>query len=273
MPLPSEESVMNDGFLARAPQRDWAASFAQVFSGPASRVQARVWREVMGDEYPETLDTFSYTTNTELERCVRDLALEPGGLMADIGCGRGGPGLWVAGRSGARLIGLDIADPALEAARHRASNLGLGETSEFRLGSFEDTGLREAELDGVLSVDAFLFAPEKTAAAAELRRVLKPGARLVMTTWDYHRQPAGRPPQVPDHRPLLEAAGFTTLAYDDTPAWRERQTHIGQLLVDAVPELAAESGRPETEVRDGLEEMHATLDCMIRRVFIVAEAR
>jgi hypothetical protein len=103
--------------------------------------------------------------------------------------------------------------------------------------------------------------------------VLKPGARLVNTTWDYDRQPIGRPPQVPDHRPLLEDAGFSVIAYDEPEGWRSSQTRLDELLIEAVDELAEESGMSKEELRASLEEMHATLECVIRRVFAVAELR
>ena len=43
-------------------------------------------------------------------------------------------------------------------------------------------------------------------------------------------------------------------------------------LLDHVEELAAEEGEPVEVVRKSIEEMHATTACMIRRVFLVAEA-
>ena len=91
-----------------------------------------------------------------------------------------------------------------------------------------------------------------------------------MTTWDYHSQPVGRPPQVADHRPLLVEAGFDVVAYDDTPMWRDRQERLDALLLDAVEELAAESGDDPDDVRAGIEEMHTTLATVIRRVLFVA---
>jgi SAM-dependent methyltransferase len=124
-----------------------------------------------------------------------------------------------------------------------------------------------------MSIDALLFAPDKAAAAVELARVLRPGGRLVVTTWDYHSQPAGRPAQVADHRPLLVDAGFDVLAYDDTPDWEQRQRAIDRLLLESVEELAAEQGAPVDEVRAGVEEMGATIDTMIRRVLLVAQRR
>jgi SAM-dependent methyltransferase len=122
-----------------------------------------------------------------------------------------------------------------------------------------------------MSVDALLFTPDKQAALHELARVLRHGGRLVLTTWDYHRTPDGRPPQVADHRPLVEAAGLQLLAYDDTPNWEHNQRAIHERLLDRVDDLAAEDGSDPEEVRAGLLEMAATTDCMIRRVLLVAE--
>jgi Methyltransferase domain len=79
--------------------------------------------------------------------------------------------------------------------------------ASFRQGPFTDTGLPGRSAQAVMSIDALLFAPSKPAAAAELARILTPGGRLVLTSWDCHSQPAGRPFQITDHRPLLDRAG------------------------------------------------------------------
>jgi 2-polyprenyl-3-methyl-5-hydroxy-6-metoxy-1,4-benzoquinol methylase len=108
-------------------ERDWATIFSETFEGPPSAVQARIWAEVLGDEYPAALDTYSFITNSELNRCLVDLKMPAGGLLADLGCGRGGIGLWLAAETGARLVGIDIATTAVEAAKHRARQVGLEE--------------------------------------------------------------------------------------------------------------------------------------------------
>jgi SAM-dependent methyltransferase len=176
----------------------------------------------------------------------------------------------VAAATGADLIGIDIAESALVAARDRAER--MGQKATFRRGEFEATGLDDASVDAMMSVDALLFTPSKEAAFVEFRRILRPGGRLVLTSWDYHSQPVGRPPQVPDHRPLAEAAGFEVLAYDTTtgggaerarrpaPPGRRRGARSG--------ERRARRGGP-----GGLREMNATVDTMIRRFFLVAQAR
>jgi cyclopropane fatty-acyl-phospholipid synthase-like methyltransferase len=255
---------------ADAAATDWRAVFEDTYSTAASPTEERIWREVLGDEYPEGIDPYSYLTMTELKRFADEVHVGPGETLVDVGCGRGGAALWVASATGAELIGIDIAESALVAARERASAMGRAAT--FQRGEFEATGLGGGSADAVMSVDALLFTPSKEAATVELRRILRPGGRLVLTSWDYHSQPVGRPPQVADHRPLVEAAGFKVLAYDTTVKWREHAERIGQGLLASVEELAAESGRSVDDVRSSVMQMNATLATMIRRFFLVAEA-
>jgi len=61
------------------------------------------------------------------------------------------------------------------------------------------------------------------------------------------------------------------LAYDEPQGWRARQSRIDEQLLASVHELAFESGQDEDRRRASLVEMHATLDCITRRVIIVAE--
>ena len=151
--------------------------------------------------------------------------------------------------------------------------MGLRKRAEFREGSFESTGLPIGSVDSVITIDALLFTVDKAAAIRELRRVVRHGGRLVFTSWDYHRQPAGRPPQVEHHRPLLETSGFDVLAYEETQDWRRRIAETTAGLIENVEELAAESGDNIAETRTQLEEMEATIDAMTRRILVVAQAR
>ncbi len=251
---------------------DWKAAFTATFGAPASAVSARIWDEVYGDEYPAELDTYSYVTRTDLHRIATEARLEPGGRLADIGCGRGGPGLWVAARTYATLTGVDIAETALASARRRAEAMDI-EATDFRVGSFADTGLEDAGFEAVMSVDALLFAPDKPRACAEFARILAPGGRLLVTTWDFDGQPPNRPPQVADHRPLLEAAGFDVLSYEETPDWWARQKRTLELSLERVEELAAESGEEPEKLRASLEQTMRNQALMTRRVLLTATRR
>jgi SAM-dependent methyltransferase len=249
---------------------DWSATFDAVFGEPESAVAARVWAQVLGDEYPAELAPYSYTTRSELAVLADEVQVGPGDLLVDVGSGRGGPGLWVAARTGADYLAVDIADAGLAEVRRRADRLGIGGRVRTAHGAFESLPLSDGEAAAVMSIDALLFTPDKAAAARELARVLRPGGSLVLTTWDYHSRPAGRPPQVPDHRPVLTAAGFDVSRYDETPDWRSRQREINRLLLEAVDDLAAEDDSDPSEVRAGIEEMDSTIDSMSRRILLAA---
>jgi SAM-dependent methyltransferase len=253
------------------PDDDLAAGFDQEFGRPPSVVMARVWAAVLGEEYPGELAPYSWITRSELADFVREVRVSAGDLLVDVGSGRGGPGLWVAARTGADHLAVDVSTAGLAAVRAMAGRLGLEGRSRTAHGSFEELPLDDRSADAVMSVDSLLFTPDKAAAARELARVLRPGGRLVLTTWDYTEQPVGRPPQVDDHRPLLSAAGFDVLRYEETQDWERRERETCRLLLESADELAAEEGDDPAEVRDSILEMAATIDAALRRVLVVAQ--
>jgi hypothetical protein len=70
---------------------DWVEVFTHEFELPESAVQARIWADVLGDEYPAEVAPYGYTTRTELQFGADALAVGSGDVLVDIGCGRGGP--------------------------------------------------------------------------------------------------------------------------------------------------------------------------------------
>ena len=157
------------------------------------------------------------------------LRLFPGGTLVDLACGRGGYGLEIAARTGARLTGVDFSAEAVRQAREQARRLGA--TAGFGIGDLAATGLGAGSADAVLCVDAIQFAPEPQAAYGEIRRVLAPAGRAVLTCWetddrDDERVPA-RLRQV-DLRAGLTAAGFDDVEVGDRPGWRAQERAMWQ---------------------------------------------
>jgi SAM-dependent methyltransferase len=155
--------------------------------------------------------------------------------------------LWVAGRTGASLVGIDPSGAGLAPARQRAANVGLGQRARFELGTFERTGLPGGAASGLMSIDAFQYAPDKRAAAAEFFRILRPGGRLGLICFEVDpARTAGVPvlgaDPVPDYAPLLEGAGFTVEAYEQTPGWAERVDAAFGAIIDAAGTLTREMG-------------------------------
>lgn len=157
------------------------------------------------------------------------LRLPPGGTLLDLACGRGAYGLELAARTGARLVGVDFSAEAVRQARENARR--LGRTAEFRVGDLTATGLAAGSVDAVACIDAVQFAARQDAAYRELRRVLVPGGRVVLTCWE----PADRDDERVKDRIRqvdlgtgLTAAGFTGVQVLDRRGWRDRELAMWQ---------------------------------------------
>ena len=113
---------------------------------------------------------------------VDSLAIVPPLCALDLGCGDGTTALPLA-RTGAEVIGIDIARNLVEAGNQRAANAGLTGL-RFQEGdacNLESVGDRTFDL--TLSVFGAMFAPKPFDVAKEMVRVTKPGGRIVMGNW------------------------------------------------------------------------------------------
>jgi len=204
-----------------------AADFDQAFSASASPGIRRVW-ELAEPGLPADVEPFSFVSAGLLRHVLQASGLGPGQTLADLGCGRGGPGLWLAREADAFLVGVDFSPVAVDQAARRAGQFGMVGRARFAVGDLTRTGLPAAVADAATSIDAFHFAADPAAAAAEARRILLPGRRLVLTNWQ---------PKVPgdsrlpgrariDWPPLLRGAGFTGVELQARPEWHEAYTRV-----------------------------------------------
>jgi ubiquinone/menaquinone biosynthesis C-methylase UbiE len=148
----------------------------------ASPTLRRLWeKHACDDDFPADFAHISFVTLDELQAMAEQLALGDGSMLADLACGAGGPGLWVASDAGASLVGIDPSATGLAQARLRAENLGFGERARYHPGTFAATRIDDASVDGVLTVDGIQYAPDKRAAFGEAGRILRSGGRLAFS--------------------------------------------------------------------------------------------
>jgi ubiquinone/menaquinone biosynthesis C-methylase UbiE len=100
-----------------------------------------------------------------------------GRRVLEVGCGTGNISLELA-RRGARLVGLDLSFPMLTLAERKARREGLPLT--FIRGAAGSLPLADAALDGVISILALDFIPDRAGALREMVRVLRPGGFLAL---------------------------------------------------------------------------------------------
>lgn len=149
-----------------------------------------------------------------------------GEAVLDVGCGTGELTRVVATRALAggagQVHGIDASPEMIVVARQKAARAGLG--IDFRVAVVEALPFADSTFDAVVSSLMMHHLPDdlKGPALAEIRRVLKPGGRLMVVDF---KRPAGRLGHIAarlsghrhgasdtqDLRALLQAAGFTAV--------------------------------------------------------------
>ncbi len=151
-------------------------------SGPNAD-QIQYWNEVGGPKWVALHDVISAQI-----RPLGALAMDRAGLAAgervlDVGCGIGDTTLDLGRRvgPGGAVVGVDVSAPMLDRARAAALSAGAANVA------FENADAQTAALPGPFDVlysrFGVMFFADPEAAFANLRRALRPGARLAFVCW------------------------------------------------------------------------------------------
>ena len=104
------------------------------------------------------------------------LGLKPGMVVADIGCGVGGPLMEIARFSGARIVGVNSNAYQLDRARKLTGEAKLTDLADFIHCDFLNVEAPDESFDAAYSIEASCCAPDKISIYSEIYRLLKPGA-------------------------------------------------------------------------------------------------
>jgi SAM-dependent methyltransferase len=108
------------------------------------------------------------------------IPIEPGARVLDVACGAGQTAIPLS-RAGAKVTGMDIATNLIEQARARAQAENLD--ARFEEGDAEMLPYLDGSFDIVVSLIGAMFAPRPERVAAELKRVCRPGGKIIMGNW------------------------------------------------------------------------------------------
>lgn len=114
---------------------------------------------------------------------AKHLNLSAGQKVLDLGCGIGGatfPLAEITGPAGL-AAGVDISAAMVEAAKSRKGGCA---GVEFRVGEACAIPYADGFFDAARSERVFLYLPDRLGAIQEIKRVLKPGGRLVLLDVD-----------------------------------------------------------------------------------------
>ena len=243
--------------------------FDEVFVGISEAPRTNeLFDQILGP-FPAGVEPFSLVPRSGLDRVLAELRLQPGAHLLDLCCGRGGIGLWFASVSGARLTGVDFSAGAIAEASRRAEAFVPRRRASFIVADAADTALPASTADAVVCIDSAQFVPDKNGLLREVARVLRPGGRVVITTWERRgNEPAELPASygIVDAGALAEAAGLQVLVREERDDWQEQERAFYQRVI------AEDSDNAEPALRLLAEEGRELLphSASVRRLLLVA---
>jgi SAM-dependent methyltransferase len=182
-------------------------------------------------EQLDRLDQFHLGGLDAVDRLLPSLQIDAGSTVLDVGSGLGGPARRIAQLSGATVVGVDITEEYVEAARALSRRLGL----EDRV-SFHHSDITEhrpiSSYDAAVTMHVQMNVADKAAWFSAIGARLAPGARLA--TWEVVS--AGSVPLVypmpwsmdgsdshvvpaDELETAIKAAGFSTVTWVDDTEW------------------------------------------------------
>ncbi len=215
----------------------------------------------MPSSYLEKILSTNMLRESTLKSAIKSLELPRGSVGLDVGCGSGLQCLLLAeeiGESG-HVTGLDVATEFLRYGEKFAEDAGFSKRVSFKEGSAEAIPFEDDTFDWVWSSDCVGYgAWEPMPLLKEMKRVTKPGGKVVIQAWSSERL-------LPGH-PLLEAKlSATTPGLAPFSKGADPSRHFPRAL-GLLRELGLEETRAETfagsahaplssEIYTALEEM------------------
>jgi ubiquinone/menaquinone biosynthesis C-methylase UbiE len=124
------------------------------------------------------VDEFHIGGRVATESFLDQVGLGATDHVLDVGCGLGGASRFAAQRYGSRVTGVDLTPEYIETGKVLCSWLGLAERVSLEQGDATATAYADARFDKAYMLHVGMNIADKSALAAELHRVLRPGGRL-----------------------------------------------------------------------------------------------
>jgi len=177
-------------------------------------------------------------------------ALSAGATVLDVGCGLGGPGRFLADRSGCSVVGIDLLALRIDIARALTDLTGMVDRVGYRVADATDLPFPGRSVDEAWVIDVALHVRDKRALFGEIARVVRPGGLLVL-----HDQMAPIPDvmapltsqapylavELAELVQLVDGAGLRVLSWRDTTELV--LVHFGALRA----RLGQPAGRPSED--------------------------
>jgi len=133
------------------------------------------WARFYADPKPVTMSAQNLVSRRRFAMEMLETRLPPGAKILDVGCGTGHLAAELA-RRGYDAWGVDMSEAMVRYAGEHYS------PDRFQLGDIERIPFPDNTFDGITCLGVMEYLSSDESALREMRRVLKPGGRAVITT-------------------------------------------------------------------------------------------
>jgi SAM-dependent methyltransferase len=140
------------------------------------------YSEIRFETYGEDFGQTSWVTTAESHEIPKLLQLSSSSSVLEIGCGSGGYAVHLAKHIGCQVVGLDINAEGVRNAKALAEKDKLGARVKFeQCDVSQSLPVEDNTFDAIYANDVLCHVPRRTQVLSDLRRVLKPGGRLLFS--------------------------------------------------------------------------------------------
>ena len=188
------------------------------------------------------VDQFHLGGYLATEALLDALDLGPEAEVLDVGCGIGGVAREIRSRFSCSVTAIDLTPAFVEAARVLSDRVGVGAGVNFEIGDALDLPHADERFDAVVVVHVGMNIQDKASLVAELHRVTKPGAPVVI--YDIVRLTAA-PLKYPVPWATSQSMDFVERqdAYEEamhrSDLVLQRSVDRSELVLDAIDRMAA----------------------------------
>jgi ubiquinone/menaquinone biosynthesis C-methylase UbiE len=159
-----------------------ASSSVDLYGTAYGNFATRAVEEVRKETYGEDFGQSSWVTAEEYRRFCEMLGLRAGDAVLDVGCGSGGPALFLARQTGCRVTGVDISEAGIQAGETLVRQAGMQAAVTFnRADVCEPLPFESGKFNALVCMDVVCHLRDRGRIFKDWHRVLGTGGRLVVT--------------------------------------------------------------------------------------------
>jgi SAM-dependent methyltransferase len=158
------------------------SQFVDLYGTAYGNFATQVLEEVRRETYGEDFGQSSWVTGEEYRRFFRLLELKGSDHVLDVGCGSGGPALFLWREIGCLVTGVDINEAGIQAGLALAREAGAPHSVHFRHANVQQPlPFADQAFDAIVCMDVLCHLPDRRRLFDEWHRVLRPGGRALVT--------------------------------------------------------------------------------------------